>query len=90
MGSIRNRDRTPVFPLITIDLEKSKGKWRILVGDRRIGKLYSCKVFAMRDIRKIRKAWAKSSVEVFTTERGLLQSIQNRFCEIAGAITGQD
>lgn len=86
MPTIRNKERTSVFPLLTIDIDKVRGRWRVFVGDRRVGRLYERKVQAMRAVRRIRKAWTKGVATTYSKDHQLLQAIESHFHLIAASV----
>lgn len=64
MSSIRNRERTSLFPLLQIEIDKYRGRWRIFIGEKRVGKTYDRKVQAIQAARLIRRAYVDSGVYV--------------------------
>lgn len=90
MSQIRNRARSPLFNLMTIDLEKCRGKWRILIGDKKVGKTYQRKVQAIRAARRIRKAWAMSLADAQSDEVRLMELLELQFAKIARLATESD
>lgn len=62
MSSIRNRERTSLFPLLQIEIDKYRGRWRIFVGEKRVGKTYERKVQAIQAARLIRRAYVDSGL----------------------------
>ena len=64
MSSIRNRERTSLFPLLQIEIDKYRGRWRIFIGEKRVGKTYERKVQAIQAARLIRRAYVDSGVYV--------------------------
>ena len=62
MSSIRNRERTSLFPLLQIEIDKYRGRWRIFVGEKRVGKTYERKVQAIQAARLIRRAYLDSGI----------------------------
>jgi hypothetical protein len=64
VSSIRNRERTSLFPLLQIEIDKYRGRWRIFIGEKRVGKTYERKVQAIQAARLIRRAYVDSGVYV--------------------------
>ncbi len=64
MSSIRNRERTSLFSLLQIEIDKYRGRWRIFIGEKRVGKTYERKVQAIQAARLIRRAYVDSGVYV--------------------------
>jgi len=62
VSSIRNRERTSLFPLLQIEIDKYRGRWRIFVGEKRVGKTYERKVQAIQAARLIRRAYVDSGL----------------------------
>ena len=60
MSSIKNRDRQSLFSLLQIDIDKYRGRWRIFVGEKRVGKTYQRKSQAIQAARLIRRAYIES------------------------------
>lgn len=62
MSGVKTVDRSPLFPLLQIDIEKYRGRWRIFVGDYRFKKTYQTKIQAIRAARAIRRSFSDSGV----------------------------
>jgi hypothetical protein len=60
MSGVKNIDRSPLFPLLQIEIEKYRGRWRIFVGEKRVGKTFERKVQAIQAARLIRRAYIDS------------------------------
>lgn len=90
MSQINNRARSSVFQMLTIDLEKSRGRWKVLIGDRRIGRTYERKSHAIQAARRIRKAWALSIAEADSEGYRLMEQIESHFAKVALNTTGGD
>ena len=83
MSSIRNRERTSLFPLLSIDLEKSRGRWKVLVCDVRVGKTYERKVQAIQAARRIRRAWLDSLDQTESSAFVLMRQLEKHFLVVA-------
>jgi hypothetical protein len=90
MSKIYNRARSSLFSVLTIDLEKSRGQWRVLLGDRKIGKPHERKSQAIQEARRIRKAWAHSIAEAESEGYRLMEQIESYFAKVALETTGGD
>jgi hypothetical protein len=82
MSSIRNKERTLLFPLLSIDIDKSRGRWRVFVGDVRVGKTYLRKVEAVKAARKIRRSWMESMQDAERSDLHPVKQIEKHFLQI--------
>lgn len=86
MSGVKNIDRSPLFPLLQIEIEKYRGRWRIFVGEKRVGKTFERKVQAIQAARTIRRAWIES-IEFGKAESTCAQIADQAICPVPAGLS---